>query len=237
MEKPSQKGTERSYSEEERQQRKDFIAYLHSIKESVENGNFMPSKDWETIWVLSGPEHDFDENSASSAEDGLVNQTKERVETGIEILKAVTVLRTEKKEEELTREDYLNFAPTLYYNGGEGRSDAFREMVHSGYIENKYDIPPGVIRISENDPDILHTGHQFDEYPEDLLNKGKTVVVSSWYHTPRVQEYVEKKSESDSLPNLSEKMLVYPANLERLRIGRAVGEAKKVWDYFRKDPV
>ncbi len=224
----------RQYSEEERNARGLFLNYLKSIKEKVENGEFEPSVDWETIWVLSGPEHEFSEEKAHNAEDSVANQTKERIEKGFELVKEVTALRANKRIKELELEDYKLHAPTLYYNGGEGRGESFRKMIESGDVQKTYGIPAEVIRISEHDPEILHTGHQFDEYPDDLLRKGKTIVVTSWYHTPRTQEYITKKSQEENIPELEDMMLVYPAGLSRLRVGRAVGEAKKVWDYFNK---
>ena len=229
--------SERNYSEEEKLQRRDFIEYLREIKEKVENKEFEPSVDWETIWVLSGPEHEFSEESAENAEDKSQNQTKERIEKGFDLLKQVTAMKAGKDISDLTKEDYEKFSPVFYFNGGEGRSIAFQKMVASGYVEETYGIPASSIRISESDPDILHTGHQFEEYPDELLNKGKTIVVSSWCHTPRVQEYINALSDAHPDADIQKNMLVYPANLDRLRIGRAIGEAKKVWDYFEHSNV
>ncbi len=230
-----QKAKERAYSEEEKQSRKEFLLYLKSVKEKVENGDFDPSEDWGVIWVLSGPEYTFTEEDAENAEDAQINQTKERIEKGFGLLKEVTALRAGKIIKELNEKDYRSYAPMFYYNGGEERGKAFKKMIDEGIIEKRYGIPSSVIQISKNDASIFHTGHQFDEFPNELLNNGKVIVVSSWYHTPRVQEYVKQKDSQMPDKNLSEQMLVYPANLDRLRIGRAVGEAKKVWDYFQKD--
>lgn len=219
--------SKKKYSEKERAQRKKFIEYL---REKVKNKELEPKDDWDTIWVLSGPEISLNDEPEKGSGD---NQTKERIEKGFNLLKEVAAVRLGKSVSELTIGDIRKRAPIFYYNGDKARALVFRELVDSGKIEEEYGIPSEVIEITSNASEIVHTGDQFKEFPTKFFKpKGKIIVVTSLYHTPRVQEYIKQKSIQINMPDLSDNMLIYPSNLDTLPIGRTVGEAKKIWEYF-----
>jgi len=221
--------TTRNYSEEEKQVREEFLTALERFKTS----EYTPEATWDTIWVLSGPEYGL---TSEEAEDDASNQTRERFEKGVEIAIGVTAARLGKAVSEVTLDDIRTHGPTLYYNGGQdagrekSRTTVMQETLANNVAETEFGIPLEKITFADPaaDQQIRHTGHQFEFFPTELLQTSeKLIIVSSLYHCPRLEKYVEKY-----FPDFQDKIIICPSGTEHLRIGRTIGEAKKIWDYF-----
>lgn len=220
---------QREFSEEDKAERKWFVSYLRELIEKVESGELKPAGDWDTIWVVSGTEDD----PYGEAEGKNKNQARERIEKGLELIKEVTAIRTGKSVAELSTEDIESQGPQLFFNGSTQQDVFLKSYIDSGFIFNTYGIPPSKISIAEKDGARVTTREQFDTFPEDILaHARKIAVVSSLYHCPRLAKYIEKKARQEERSELREQMVVYPADIEVLRTGRAVGEGKKILDYF-----
>lgn len=222
---------ERAFTPEEKEERKWFVSYLRELREKITSGELGPETNWDTVWVISGTENDMD----GVAEDKKQNQAKERLERGFTLLKEVAAVRVNKTVDALTQEDIEQNAPLLFFNGNTLQDDFLKSHIKSGEITKRYGIPATKIRFPDHDETILNTSHQFDQFPEDILkNSRKIIVVSSWYHCPRIAKYIEKKAREENNTNLPDQMIVYPADVELLRTGRTTGEGKKILDYFKE---
>jgi len=218
----------RIFSEDAKAERAWFLGYLGTIAEKVLNGELVAQVDWDLVWVISGPEIGI----TDEAEDKKQNQTKERLEKGFELIKEITAKRIGKEVSHTTIDDIRQSGPLLYYNGSNDQNNALRESINSGVIVEKYGIPAEKMRVTENTT-IENTAEQFEDFPRDLqMQSRKIILVSSLYHCPRIAKYIEKMSREKDNPALREQMIIYPANSEMLRIGRGVGEGKKIIDYF-----
>lgn len=97
-------------SPEDRQIRRNV---LEDMKEVGRKDNPLPQEDWDLVWVLSGPPVDiaeefgegseeevlFDVNDKIAAKDVVkkINETRERLLTGIELAKEIAAKRLNKQ--------------------------------------------------------------------------------------------------------------------------------------------
>jgi len=177
MDSPSDQGIDL-----EKEDLKDEI--LDEMREFHKRGIEVPmvERDWDLVWVLSGPPIDIAEEFKEAKEVGQVifaledkiakedikrkiNESNTRLATGIKVAKEVTAKRLGKKIEELTLEDILNFGPDIYWNGTDWSNDNFRQRIDEGWVEKRYHFPRKKIVISGK-LGIEHTGHQFEKFPK-----------------------------------------------------------------------
>ncbi len=159
-----------------------------------------PKEDWDLIWVFSGS-HGFERGSRVRSgaggeiitlEKGVVNETRSRFLTAVGLARQVAGLRIGKSAEGVTLEDLRKNAPTIYFNGWDWQNDALRDLFEKGDGEKEFNFPGGKLEIAPSGSQIEHTGHQFKKFPKELLPEGKVVLVSDFYHLPRIKRYAWK---------------------------------------------
>ena len=208
-------------------------------------------EDWDLIWPLSGPPIDIAEefNESQEKETGHAllisgdkiaqkdierkrNESNIRLTKGINIAKEVTAKRLGKKIEELTIEDIQNFGPDIYWNATDESNDNLRQRINEGWVEQRYDFPREKIVVSPN-LGILHTGHQFEKFPEKFASKyKKTVVVTDIYHMPRTKRYFNKKYNRALAEEMAEgRIILYPSG-SKIPYDKAKGEIDKIPEYI-----
>lgn len=188
-----------------------------------------PAANWDLIWVLSGPEEIFDEKNAH----GEYNETWKRFETGLRLARRVTAVRLGKQPEDLSLDDIEKHGPAVYFNGMNEHNTFLKNLVWSGELEEKYDFPRNQLTIAPTDQGILHTGHQFEMFPPELLKDTRTVVVvTSARHIPRVERYVGL-SNNPLTAFGKENMIFYPAQPTRFPMSTR-GEMRKIQGYREK---
>ncbi len=209
---------------------------VKEFRELIERGQPMPQEDWSLIWVFSGPEATFEDkpNIETNAITGTnyPNQTRERFETGIRIVRAVTALRLRKQEDQISSEDIKNAGPILYFNGRDEQNEYLRGMLATGENKILKEIPANNIVISTS-TDIENTGHQFIDFTEHfphLPPEEKTILVSDLYHLPRIKRYAETKRYSLKKDTL----VLYPTKPYILPFDESLAEIQKILPYEKK---
>lgn len=209
--------------------------YVERIREIIENGVPEPQKDWDTIWILSGPEIRFDDSPESSnsifgLKQDEVNQTNSRFVTGLSVAKNVAAIRCNKDKNGLSISESREFSPTVYFNGLDRHNDYIKSMIADGSFEQKFEFPSEKLILPPQNHGVRHTGDQFENFPHNLVPQdGKLVIVSDLYHLPRVEKYLNK------YPIVSKnKAVLYPAVPVMLPVGRALQEARKLYPYTLK---
>src|SRR5258708_35983042 len=86
----------------------------------------IPQKDWDLIWVLTAREIDI-KNSK-----GQKNETKDRLETGIKLVKEITKLRIGNQE--LTLNSLQQHGPKIYYSGYNDHNEIMKKYKNSKYF-------------------------------------------------------------------------------------------------------
>lgn len=194
----------------------------------------LPEKDWGVIWALTGPEETFAEGAkAHPGEEHKTtgyNQTKRRFETALRVAREVTALRLGKEVEKVTSADIKEQGPIIYWGGKAAVNDWFKEFVRSGDYGKTYDFPVENIKITDSRT-IQHTGHQFEEFPQDLIpENSKVAIVTDLYHIPRVKRYMKKHQ--DKFP--AGKSLVYPSQPSVLPKRATLQEIRKILLYSQQ---
>jgi hypothetical protein len=198
---------------------------LNDMKEIGRGESPKTEEDWDLVWVLSGPPVDIEQEI-----DGERNESKDRLETGFNISREVTALRLGKSIDEINMDDILNSGPKIYWNAEDEVNDSLRKKVEDGLLEEKYSFPRENLIISQNSG-IRHTGHQFRDFPEELAEHNrKIVIVSDTYHLPRVKRYLR----NDDSKITKEKAVLYPSNPRIVLPSKAISEIKKIPEYIEK---
>ncbi len=209
--------------EEEKAPRREV---LEKMRELAYEKAPEPGEDWDVVWVISGSPSDIKAESTEQER----NESRERMETGLKIVREVTAIRLSKKTEEVTEDDILNSGPSIYWNATDRANDNLRQRIKEGLFEERYKFPGTKIIISQ-DKDIEHTGHQFEKFPVELVdNSRKIVFVSDIYHLPRVIRYLDVDYNKIPL----EKVVIYPSEPRKVPVGKALGETKKIPEYIKK---
>lgn len=205
---------------------------LQELKEFRDKLLPEPQADWDLIWVISGAELFFEQGA------GVRNETYDRMQTGFNLVKAVSAKRLGKELNEVTIADIKDFGPRLYFNGREEQNNDMRDLILKKSFE-QYDIPNENILIALIGSNILHTGHQFEKFPQALIEGSrKIVIVSSVRHLPRVRRYVGLKTNPfKDVPK--GKLVFYPALPMRFPLKDTLREIKVIPRYeqtgFLKD--
>lgn len=202
---------------------------VRELREYAEHGPPEPQANWDVLWVLSGPQLDWDGVQITPGEQPAnYNQTRKRWETGLQLARRVTALRLKKTPDEVTMEDLATNGPMIYYNSVAAGNDLFQEFVRpGGRLETEQHFPGSKVKITAN-REIKHTGHQFEDFPADLIQENrKVVIISDLYHLARVKRYVEKFYEK--VP--PENVVLYAAEPTSLPIKDTLGEIRKIYKY------
>lgn len=225
---------------------------LDEMRELHEKDLPEAQEDWDLIWTISGPPIDiaeeFNEDHKEAAQSLLIegdkiaqkdiekkiNESNARLTVGIKLAKEVTAKRLGKSVEDLTIEDVRNSGPDIYWNATNEANDNFRQRIQEGWLEKRYDFPREKIIISPN-LDILHTGHQFEKFPKEFVDKyRKTIVVTDIYHMPRAKRYFNEKSNRVLAEEMSEgRIVLYPSG-SKIPYEKAKGEIDKIPLYVEK---
>ncbi len=173
------------------------LKIITEFKDLRDNSAPIPEKDWNVIWVLSGPQRTFEEDHQSE----LGNETRDRLATGFKLAREVTSTRLNKELDKITVEDVKNHGPIVYFNGWPDQNLNIKGTRKSGILEEQYLIPRSKLVIT-NKKRIDNTPDQFKFFPKYLLKKeGKIVVVSDMYHLPRTKR-ISQRQRIDEVPNL-----------------------------------
>lgn len=203
---------------------------INELKELAENAP-KPQTSWQIIWVLSGPEVDFE---GKSVKDEMTvpgyNQTKQRLETGMELVKQITALRLNKKPGEVTPEDIKQTGPKIYYNGTQEHNDFCRELaLPGGLMQTAYNFPGENVIITANNK-ITNTNDQFDDLPANLAgNNQQIVLISDLYHLPRVKRYAKKNKDKF----LKNQLVFYPSLPLKLPVGKTLRDIRNIHPYIK----
>ncbi|KKW11527.1 MAG: hypothetical protein UY50_C0011G0003 [Parcubacteria group bacterium GW2011_GWA2_49_9] len=175
----------------------EYVAGRHAVierfkeyREKIEKGDLpKPAQDWEVIWALTGPDQTLEEGAkihkGEEQKATSYNQTRRRFETALAVAREVTAVRLSKEVSEVTDSDIEKEGPVIYWSGKASTNDYLAQLIEAGEFEKQFHFPSSCVKITEN-RDIQHTGHQFAEFPKELLPEGKKVVIiSDVYHLPR----------------------------------------------------
>lgn len=185
--------------------------------------NLTPEKDWNLIWVLSAREIDINETS-----DGQRNETKDRLETGINLAKEITILRAGNQK--LTIQKIKRHGPKIYYSGYNDHNRLMRKYKKNKFFENQYNFPSQNILVGPQE-NILHTDHQFQKMPQKLISENKKIViVTGAYHIPRCQRYLSKYPQKF----LTSQFIFYPSQPLDLDNKLVNLEIKKIINYTKE---
>ncbi|KKU48683.1 hypothetical protein A3H10_00960 [Candidatus Uhrbacteria bacterium RIFCSPLOWO2_12_FULL_46_10] len=216
----------------------DYLASRQKVtreyRELAEEQLPTPEKDWGIIWPLSGPDLTFEEDPTTAPEEAhktvTYNQTKGRFETALNLAKLVTALRTNKDLKDITMADIEQAGPMIYWNGRAAHNNYLAEFVASGELEKRYNFPASKLAITAN-REIKHTDDQFEDFPINILPPGeKVIIVTDFYHLPRVKRYAQKYAKK----LLPEEVVLYPAQPSRLPVKMAIQEIKKIHGYSQE---
>jgi hypothetical protein len=211
---------------------KDYVEsrhrYMDEIRALAEKGPPKPEKDWNVIYVFSGPEMTFEEEPDKK---GKYNQTETRLKTGFELARKITALRLKKEPKEVTIEDIRTEGPLVHFDGLKEQKAYLRKISKEGRFENAYQFPRTSLQLSIKN--ITNTRDQVQELPRKFATEdGKIVFISDLYHLPRIQRYFGTKHDSLKIPQ--EKRVFYFPTPAQLSIQRALSEAKKLYPYAKK---
>lgn len=217
--------TERYFSPEFVASRKKVVKEL---RERAESPLPEPQADWGLIWVLSGPKARSTTENDTQSWYGEHQETGQRFSTGVDLARKVTARRLNKDVAEITLDDIKNHGPKIYFNGLETENEQLKLFVDSPeQFEAMYNFPVSNITITESAA-IKHTGHQFDDFSQDVPDNNKVVVVTDLYHLPRIERYIKKYSDKFD----SDKTVLYPSQPQTLPVRSALAEIKKIRPYI-----
>lgn len=199
---------------------------IQELKEFRDKPSPKPQEDWDLIWVLSASEATLEEYDATGR-----NETRDRIQTGFILVRAVTGKRLGKETSDVTIDDVKAYGPKLYFNGREEQNENLRNTCSNGVLEEKYNFPRESLEIASSGLNITNTSHQFEKFPPELLgNKRKIVIVSSARHLPRVQRYVGLET-NPFLDISKDRLIFYPAIPIEFPFGDTIKEVRKVPKY------
>lgn len=204
---------------------------LDELKEIRNTEPFSPQNDWDLIWVLSGPQETFEEEG----EKGW-NETRERLETGFELVKKVTAVRMDKKDSSMvTTDDIRVYGPKIFFNGWRHQDEDIERIRDSGIFEEKYKIPSENITFAK-DERIDNTPDQFKWFPQDLIEKSrKIVLVTDAYYLPRAKRISQRQLiDNISNPLPGDKLIFIPSATLRFPLGASRSEIRKTNLNFKR---
>lgn len=218
---------------------------LKDMKEIGRGENPNPEGDWDLVWVISGPPIDIAETFTETRdkeviymhEDKIaakdverkVNESRERLETGIKVAKEVAAKRLGKTVDELTEEDLKEQAPSVYWNSTDWANDNLRERIEEGFLK-QFQFPEEKLVVAPN-LDLKHTGDQFKQIEDRVIDgQRKIAIISDTYHLPRVKRYLGSKGSKVD----KEHAVLYASEPKRVPVGKALSEIRKVPNYIEK---
>lgn len=203
---------------------------ISELREKREKGQPAPTSDIDIVWVVPGHSTVL----TPPPEDGTRNvlykdrlDDRERVDAAIEIVRAVTALRINKKSEEVTREDIAANGPTLYYNGGETQNRDLKIMIDD---DPNFILPKSKVVIDEIEE--VNTQGQVESISKYLAGKTSTVaVVAHGAHgASRIPRYI--KHYKSLFPNITFKE--FTIRETKVPVGSTLGEIKRIVTYSKR---
>ena len=214
---------------------------LKDLKELAYENPPETKADWNLIWAFSGP-HGFHQSGTwvKKGPDGLyqdigteVNEAITRFIAATQIVRQVTALRVGKNVEDVTLDDIRVAGPKIFYNEWDWQNDDLRELFFEENGEKQFEFPKENLIIPQNSQ-VMHTGHQFEKFPDEVLNvlgeNGKFVLVSDLYHLPRIKRHAWKRFTKATV----DRMVFYPSQplFGSFRLFR--GEIRRVVEYGKR---
>jgi hypothetical protein len=180
------------------------IKLLLSEMKEYHKEAFTPVPEVDLVWVLSGPEIDFDSGPDEQEIHKVVNeynQTKLRFEEGINSAKNIAARKLKKNEKDVLISEYRKYAPIIYWNAKADSINAIKIRAENGFFEEEYGFPKENIFFSQSQF-ITNTEEQFVDFIKTFSNKKqKVLIVSDAYHLPRVARFGKKYSRIKSNKN------------------------------------
>jgi hypothetical protein len=206
--------------------------YIAELREMLEEGSPVPEKDWNHIYVFSGPEITFEDPPHES---GPYNQTQFRLETGIDIARQITALRLNKKYDDVTAEDIRMAGPTIHFDGYSGHNTYMRTVIAEKRLGRDFGFPDEkfILPDEKSRQHTAHTGEQIAHFPDEIIaDDGKFVIVSDLYHLPRIKRYLGGKYDAKKIP--TERVVFYYAAPARVPVRAALREARNIHPYHKR---
>lgn len=214
---------------------------LERLRELARGDLPTPERNWDLIWVFAGAEG-YHQNG-TWVKKGInptyqdigndINQSKTRLATAISIARQVTAMRVGKNTEDVLLEDIQSYDPKIFYNEWDWQNNDLRELFFEDDGEKQYQFPKENIIIPQNSQ-IMHTGHQFERFPGEILQKlsdnGKFILVSDLYHLPRIERYAWKRFSREII----DRVVLYPSQPLFGSLKLFWGEIRKVVEYGEK---
>jgi len=203
---------------------------ISELREKREKGQPTPTSDIDVVWVVPG----HSTVSTPPPEDGTRNvlykdrlDDLERVNAGIEIVRAVTALRVNKKKDEVTKEDIEAYGPVFYYNGGEPQNVDLEKMIDG---DPNFILPKSKIIIGEIEE--VSTKGQTEGISKYLAGKTATVaVVAHGAHgASRIPRYI--KHYESLFPNITFRDFTIAET--KVPVGSTLGEIKRIVAYSKR---
>lgn len=227
-----------SYSKEERMVMYEVLEDLKSIGRGELPS---PQPDWDLIWVFSGPQGFQRGKKVRKGTEGElsdigneINESVSRMLSATKIAREVTALRLNKNVDDVEIVDIKNRGPYIFYNEWDWQNEDLKRLFWEGEGEEYFFYPKEKLIIPAN-TGIMHTGHQFERFPEKVLEyigeDGKLVLLSDLYHLPRIKRYSWKKFP----PEILKRMVYYPSTPLVGSIKLFLSEIKKVVEYGKKE--
>lgn len=173
------------------------LQVLRELRERRERPVVLP--DANMVWVLSGPGTVLQPPGSGLYAERL--QDLERIQYGINAIRAVTANRLGKKPEEVTQEDIAHFGPPLFYNGESMSPDIHPVIGKYPHIEHLLEwaqLPDFPLPLSHLVISAIGTGNTPDqifniaEYLREHQDICKIVVVTHAPHSRRVSRYLQQ---------------------------------------------
>jgi hypothetical protein len=213
--------TEDYFSEPYVESRHRYVAELRGL---LAEGLPKPKDDWDAIYVFSGPEIKLED---APHEKGPFNQTKVRLETGIDVAKQVTALRLKKNYDDVTADDIRSHGPSVYFDGYTAHNQYFGNETANHRLEKEYGFPDDKFIYPKEEEGTKHTGEQIERFPDEILKDSrKFVIISDLYHMPRIQRYLGSKYDVKKIPE--DRAIFYYAKPTKLPVRATLREAKKI---------
>lgn len=206
--------------------------YVADLRKLLADGLPTPEKDWDSVYVFSGPELTFEE---PPHENGPYNQTKFRLETGFDLAKQMTALRLGKPYDEVTVQDIRSSGPAVYFDGYSGHNEYMKAVIAKRRLETEFGFPDDKFIVPERVgfTGTAHTGEQIEHFPDAILESGKKfAVVSDLYHIPRLKAYLGGVYDKKRISK--DNAIFYFAGPPKVPFLAARREARNRRPYFRK---
>jgi hypothetical protein len=191
----------------------------------------------DAVWVFSGP-GTYDEPLSPGEKDYMCWMDRQRILSGITIVRRITAKRAKKKLNQIRREDVRRLGPLFIYNGTPEENNSLQNALKRPLFPlpaEKVVIVKSIRKDKKGLP-ITNTLEQVESFPKELIGKGKPIshaiaIVSHAFHFPRILRYLE---EHRILPAEIKVYAIPLKTATKAMRHYKKAEIEKVWKYFKK---